>query len=78
MTQGLDAAIQTLMAKSDRFLRVRSWDIIRGFFTLSMDYDYNNIVKLLSKIKYNIKFNSYTCNFPIKIITWYFLFSIII
>jgi hypothetical protein len=54
MIQGLDAAIETLMTKSDRFLRAHSWDVIKGFFTLSMDYDNNNIIKLLSNIKYNI------------------------
>lgn len=67
MLQGLDVAVETLITKSDSFLRLHSWNVIQGFITLSMDYDNNNVIKLLANIKYDIQFNSHKYYFPIKI-----------
>lgn len=57
MLQGVDVALETLIGKSDSFLRAKSLDVIKGFLTLSMDYNNNNILKLLLKIEYVIELN---------------------
>ncbi|XP_025202207.1 transcription-associated protein 1-like [Melanaphis sacchari] len=47
---GVNTATQTLISDDDRFNRLQSWNVIRGYLTISMEYDSNRILQLLSNI----------------------------
>lgn len=48
----MNTAVETLMSNDDRFNRVHSWNVIKGFLVVSLDCDTAGIVKILSNVKY--------------------------
>ncbi|XP_029341770.1 transformation/transcription domain-associated protein isoform X2 [Acyrthosiphon pisum] len=48
---GVHTAVQILILDDDRFNRLQSWNVIRGYLVISMEYDSNRVLQLLSNIK---------------------------
>lgn len=59
---GVHTAVQTLILDDDRFNRLQSWNVIRGFLVISMEYDSNRILQLLSNIKLEALINKFADN----------------
>lgn len=47
---GVHTAVQTLVLDDDKFNRLHSWNVIRGYLVISMEYDSHRILQLLSNI----------------------------
>lgn len=48
----MHTAVQTLVLDDDKFNRLHSWNVIKGYLVISMEYDSHRILQLLSNIKY--------------------------
>lgn len=48
----MNTAVETLISNYDRFNRVHSWNLIKGFLVVSLNCDTVGVTNILTNIKY--------------------------